>query len=149
MTTGVVTPCARMASRSAIPSMPGITTSEKIKSNDPAFSNSSALGPLSATTASSPAKRKARESEASVLASSSTISNLDIQAPLRGQLYYERCALARHAFHPNPSVMIADHALHNCQTETCAMLLGGVVGREQARALFFGETLPGVGDFDA
>src|SRR5258708_8377363 len=112
-----------MASSNAIPSMPGITTSEKIKSNDPALSSSSARGPLSATTASSPAKRKARESDASVLASSSTISKRDIRTPLGGKLHYERCASAWPTFHPNPPVLIPDHAPHHGQPQTRTMLV--------------------------
>ncbi len=38
----------------------------------------------------------------------------------------------------DPAVMIADHALHDGQAQPRAVLLGRVVRREQARALFFG-----------
>ena len=74
MTTGVLNPCCLSSSSKASPSFPGITTSERIKSKFCAFASSSALAALSQTVASCPASRKARESEASVLASSSTIS---------------------------------------------------------------------------
>ena len=73
ITTGVATPAFFRSSSSASPSRFGITTSLRIKSNGCACANSSARAALSHTTASCPASRKARESEARVLASSSTI----------------------------------------------------------------------------
>ena len=54
--------------------MPGITTSDSIMSKGCDLTSSSARAALSQTVASCPARRKARASEASVLASSSTIS---------------------------------------------------------------------------
>ncbi len=74
MTTGVGTPCAFSSSRSARPSLPGMTTSESIRSNDCDLASSRALLALSQTAASCPSRRNARDSDASVLASSSTIS---------------------------------------------------------------------------
>ena len=73
ITTGAVTPAAFRSSSSARPSRRGITTSLRIRSKGCAWASSSARAALSQTTASWPARRKARESEASVLASSSTI----------------------------------------------------------------------------
>ncbi len=49
----------------------------------------------------------------------------------------------------NGAVMIADDGLDDGEAETGALQLGGVVGREEARALFRREALAGVGDFDA
>jgi len=76
ITTGVVTPAARISSNSFRPSITGITTSEKIRSNFSCFAISSAFVGLSQTVASCPARRKARESEARVLASSSMMRRL-------------------------------------------------------------------------
>ncbi len=75
ITTGAVTPLVFKSSNSASPSRPGMTTSERIRSNSRAFASSSALPALSHTVASCPARRKARASDASVFGSSSTISN--------------------------------------------------------------------------
>ena len=56
-----------------MPSRPGITTSERIKSKRSAFASSRARAALSQTVASCPARRNARASDASVFASSSMI----------------------------------------------------------------------------
>ena len=73
ITTGVGTPCAFSSSSRVRPSLPGMTTSERMRSKFCAFASSSAFAALSHTVASWPANRKARDSDASVLASSSTI----------------------------------------------------------------------------
>ncbi len=72
ITTGVATPSFLRLSSNHKPSFPGITTSERIKSNVSDFARSRAFVALSHTTASWPARRKARDSDASVFASSST-----------------------------------------------------------------------------
>ena len=74
ITTGVVTPCCFNSSRRVNPSLPGMTTSERIRSKLCALASSSARPALSHTVASCPPRRKARDSDANVLASSSTIS---------------------------------------------------------------------------
>ena len=76
ITTGAVTPAALICSSSVSPSICGITTSEKIRSNFSFLTISSAFTGLSQTVASCPASRKARESEAKVLASSSIMRRL-------------------------------------------------------------------------
>ena len=43
-------------------------------------------------------------------------------------------------------MVVGDDGLHNGQSETGAVLLGGVVGREQALALLGGEAGTGVDD---
>ncbi len=73
ITTGAATPAVFRSSSRASPSRRGITTSLKIRSKGCVRASSSARAALSQTTASWPASRKARESEASVLASSSTM----------------------------------------------------------------------------
>ena len=73
ITTGACTPCVFKSSSSARPSRFGITTSERIRSKGRDSASSSARAELSQTVASCPARRNARESEASVFASSSTI----------------------------------------------------------------------------
>src|SRR5258708_7837768 len=72
--TGGFTPARLISSRNSRPLFPGITTSEKIRSNCSVRNNSTARPALSQTVASCPARRNARESEARVLASSSTSS---------------------------------------------------------------------------
>src|SRR6266566_4728210 len=71
-TTGVFTPAFFSSSSSSIPLLPGMTTSERIRSKFSARSSSTARLALSQTVASCPASRKARESDASVFGSSST-----------------------------------------------------------------------------
>ena len=73
ITTGDASPIALKSSSSAMPSRPGITTSERIRSKRSAFANSSARAALSQTVASCPASRNARAKDASVFASSSII----------------------------------------------------------------------------
>ena len=73
ITTGDATPHFCKSSSSEIPSRPGITTSDKIRSNRSAFARSRARAALSQTVASCPASRNARDSDASVFASSSMI----------------------------------------------------------------------------
>jgi hypothetical protein len=73
ITTGAVTPLRFSSSSNVRPSLPGMTTSERIRSKLSALASSRAFAALSQTVASCPASRKARASEASVLASSSTI----------------------------------------------------------------------------
>ena len=72
ITTGVATSSDFNSCRSHSPSLPGITTSESTRSKRCALARSSAFAALSQTTTSCPARRKAREREARVLASSST-----------------------------------------------------------------------------
>ena len=71
---GVATPCVLSSSSNVRPSLPGMTTSERMRSKGWVMASSRALVALSQTVASWPSRRKARESEASVLASSSTMS---------------------------------------------------------------------------
>src|ERR1051326_4135 len=108
--------------------MPGITTSEKTKSNSRVFTNSSALAPLSQTVASCPASRNARASDAKVLASSSMISKFALGAILTsaGQLDNECAAFAWFALRPHFALMIAHHRLHNRQAQPGAVLFAGV-----------------------
>ena len=47
------------------------------------------------------------------------------------------------------SVMIADDGLNDGEAEARALQLGGVVGSEEARALFGSEAFAGVGNLDA
>src|ERR1017187_9881527 len=78
ITTGSAMPSERMSSSSAMPSLPGMTTSLSIMSKARDLARSSARAALSQTVASCPARRKARASEASVLGSSSTINRCAI-----------------------------------------------------------------------
>src|SRR5450631_1355970 len=163
MTTGVDTPCALSSSRSASPSLPGITTSESIKSKDCDLASSRALFALSQTAASCPSKRNARDSEASVLASSSTISKCAFCATVFScPDFLSRSGLPRlwfaRQFDPkngsfffrardaNFTAVITYHRLHNRQPESRAMLLSRVIRSEQASALFLGQTGAGIGD---
>ena len=66
-TIGVFSPAFFKSSSSSRPLFPGITTSERIRSNESARSRSSARAALSQTVASCPAIRKARERDARVL----------------------------------------------------------------------------------
>src|SRR5215467_461262 len=86
--------------------------------------------------------RKARASEARVLLSSSTISRCAIEFDPEG------CAFAFLAFDGDAAVVIADHALHNCKTQAGPVLLGGVVGGEQAVALLCRQPLSRIRDFE-
>src|SRR5215469_16554323 len=144
MTIGVVRPRVLRSSRNAMPSLPGMTTSEKIRSKRCVLTSSSARAALSHTVASWPAMRKARASEPSVLASSSMMSRCAIL-----QFDAEGRASAWFAFHGDSTSMIADHGLDNRQAESSAVLLGGVVGSEEPLAFLFGEAGAGVGDLEA
>src|SRR5580692_594257 len=73
-TIGVFIPDFLRSSRNSMPVFPGITTSERIKSKFSVRTRSRARAALSQTVASCPARRNARDRDASVLASSSTIS---------------------------------------------------------------------------
>lgn len=73
ITTGAATPAVFRSSSSARPSRRGITTSLKMRSKGCERASSSPRAALSQTVAWWPASRKARDSEANVLASSSTI----------------------------------------------------------------------------
>src|SRR5262249_29343117 len=88
--------------------------------------------------------RKARASEASVFASSSTMRRCAIL-----QFDPKRRAAPRLALDGYPPSMIADYGLHNGQAQARTMLLGRVVGSKQALALLLGEARAGVGDFEA
>ena len=57
-----------------------------------------------------------------------------------GQFHYKRGPFAWSAVDPDLAMMVAYHRLHNGQSESGAVLLAGVVGREQALAFFFGES---------
>jgi len=70
--TGALTPALLTSSKNSRPLLPGITTSEKITSNFSLRNSSTARLALSQTVASWPANLNARESDARVLASSST-----------------------------------------------------------------------------
>src|SRR5436309_12276548 len=143
MTVGVVRPRVLRSSRNAMPSLPGMTTSEKMRSKRCALTSSSALAALSQTVASWPAMRKARAREASVLASSSTMRRCAIL-----QFDAECCAAAGLAGDGYPSSMIADYGLYDGEAQARAVLFGRVVRGEQALAFFPGEPGPGVGDLE-
>ncbi len=142
ITTGVCTAAARISSRSCSPSLPGIMTSEKMRSKGSVLASSKARCALSQTVASCPARRKARASDARVFASSSTISRLAltfISASLlrmrvlsvrERQLDAESCALAVATRDHNAAAVITHHGLHDRQTKPCTVLLSGVVGSE-------------------
>ena len=57
--------------------------------------------------------------------------------------------MARLAVHGDGAFMIAHHRLHDGQPQPGAVLLGGVVGREQALAFFGRQAFAGVRDLDA
>src|ERR1700736_4935558 len=143
ITTGVDRPSAFRSSRKEMPSLPGMTTSEKIRSKRCVFTRARARAALSHTVASWPAIRKARASEASVFASSSTMRRCAIL-----QFDPKSRAFAGLAFPRNPPSMIADNGLHDRQAQAGAVLLGGVVRRKQALALLPGEAGAGVGKFE-
>src|SRR5207247_1820919 len=95
-------------------------------------------------------------SDASVLGSSSTIRRCAISRySCRGscgscrKLDAEGGTPALFAFYGDPPAVVADHGLHDGEAEAGAVGLGGVVWREQARALLRGQSLAGVGDFQA
>src|SRR5437867_12576607 len=105
-----------------------MTTSENIKSKLSDFASSIARAALSHTVASCPASRNARDREARVLASSSTMSRLAFKkfsstvGPLSGcrqfvqvrrQLDHKCCAFASLAAHADFSPMVGDDGLHN------------------------------------
>ena len=152
ITTGVVMPFARRSSSSAKPSRPGITTSERMRSKGRSRASSSACIALLHTATSCPARRKARDSEPRVLASSSTTMMSALRHALaalaasRRQFHYEGRTAARRAFDANSAIVIAYHRLHNGESQAGAMLLGGVVRREEALAFFGGHSRAGVGD---
>src|SRR5256885_11124788 len=87
--------------------------------------------------------RKARASEASVFASSSTMRRCAIL-----QFDPKRRAAPGLALDGYPPSMIADNGLHDGEAQPRAMLLGRVVRSEQALALFLGEARAAVGDFE-
>src|SRR5712692_8873293 len=154
MTTGEVIPCDLRSSSRESPSLPGMTTSERIRSKCREWASSSALAALSHTVASWPARRKARESEASVLASSSTISKCAMSDACGGgavryrKLDAEGGSAARLALYRDGAAMIAHHGLNNGQAQAGAVLFSCVVGRKQPVAFFFRQALAGVGYFE-
>src|SRR5437660_4594385 len=127
--------------------------------------------------------RKARESEASVLGSSSTISMRafmvgafhteytegsqrftdrffcaplgDLSGPSVKRLCCQRelnskcAACSGAAFYRNLAAVIADHRLDDGEAPPGSVLLGRVVGREQALALFRGHACAGILYFNA
>ena len=95
-----------------MPSLPGMTTSEKMRSKCCAFTRSSARAALSQTVASWPAMRKARASDASVFWSSSTMRRCAIF-----EFDPESRATPRLALNGDPSSMIADYRLHDRQSQ--------------------------------
>ena len=117
---------------------------DRMRSKGRPFASSSALAALSQTVASCPARRNARDSDARVLASSSTIRMsallliaLGHPCRQRWQLNHERRSAARlRSRRRIVPVVIAHHRLHDGEAQSSAMLLSGVVGREQPLALF-------------
>src|SRR5439155_9626050 len=152
------------SSRNERPSLPGITTSEKMRSKLSAFARSSARLALSQTVASCPARRKAREREARVLASSSTISKLAFRGKrfssnvrslgsrqfiaIRGQIDDKGCAVALLAMHADSAAVVTDNRLYDCQAESRATHFAGVIRRKEPRALVRSKSLAGVRYFD-
>ena len=51
--------------------------------------------------------------------------------------------------HGDGAVMVTDYGLHDRQAEAGALLLGGVVGSEEAGTFFWSEAFTGVAHFDA
>src|SRR5207247_681299 len=105
-------------------------------SNRSFFRSATARAALSHTTASWPASRNARDSDASVVWSSSTMSTLGMGI---GQFDMKRRAAAGLAVHPDLPGVIGDDGLHDGQAQAGAMHLRRVVRREQPAALLVGE----------
>src|SRR5712692_1994233 len=113
--------------------------------------------------------RNARANEPSVLGSSSitrrwalAVTDSPAAFPMSGRLVpvrrsgrrkreidAERRAKSRLAFHGDCAAVVADHRLDNCEAESGAMLLGGVVRREEPRAFLLRKAASGVGDLHA
>src|SRR5208283_521063 len=129
--------------------------SERIRSKGCVVASSSALAALSQTVASWPSRRKARESEASVLASSSTMSRCafcdtlfssilprvsrcgsDCGRRVARQLNPKRGSLFLSAFDRYFPTVVAYHRLRDRQSKPGAVLLGRVIRSEQPRAFF-------------
>src|SRR6516164_3278899 len=66
-----------------------------------------------------------------------------------GQLNAKGGAVSFLAGHRDGSAVIAHHRLHNRQSQTGPLLLGRVIRRKQARALFRCQSLAGIGNLDA
>src|SRR5258706_12461265 len=152
ITTGAVTPCAFNSSSSAKPPLPGITTSERMRSKLCALASCSALSALSHTVASCPASRNARDSDASVFASSSTISRCAFvgnrppeskcysaavhRIHSLGQLDHKSRSASQLALYADSSSMIAHHRLHNGQSQAGAMLFVRIIRSKYLFTLF-------------
>src|SRR5512147_2430437 len=140
-----------ISSSSASPSLPGITTSERTRSKRCARISSSARPALSHTVASCPARRKALAREASVFGSSSTIRRWLMSGWFGRKFIFrsvrkldaKRGPAPLLALYGDPAVVVADHRLHDRQSEAGTMLFGGVVRSEQPLAFLFRQPLAG------
>src|SRR5579864_3524703 len=171
ITTGAATPCRFKSSSRERPSLPGMTTSERMRSKCRDLANSKAFAALSHTVASCPVNRKARDKEASVLASSSTMrrcamsgnrpphisAKLDLVARgmnfpqglnIIGQFDHESRTASGFTLHADSPPVIADHRLNYRQSQSSAMLFAGVIRSEDALALLTRQPSTGISDFD-
>src|SRR6266853_171059 len=151
-----------------------MNTSDRIRSNCSALASSNALVALSQTAASCPARRNARDSEASVLASSSTISRCAfggnafprsfgsdarcgfglVRAVLQcigisRQFDHECSSMTRFAMDVDRASMIAYDGLHYGQSQAGAILFACVVRSEYPIAFFHGQPRTSIRNFNA
>ncbi len=143
-----------------MPSLPGITTSERIKSKVLGFGEiESACGVVADRGFVAGQTKRARQGGECVRV---VVDDQDVRFGGHGQgalnlrryralgrnrrsldqvnrravwkFDAESCAASRLAFHGDCAAMIADHRLHDGQTQASSVLLGGVVRREKAFA---------------
>ena len=176
ITTGAVMPWLFRSSSSARPSFPGITTSERIRSNVCALASSSALGGVVADRGLVPGQAKGarqRRQRVRLVVNDQQVAfgGTVIIAPDSGKLVGSSASAGRYrlarfkasarqidAESSCPcraslstrylAAVVAHHRLHDRQAQSGAVLLGGVVGREQALAFFLGQPVAGIGDLE-